>query len=143
MMPAPGILARARLCDWANERKPQNEHDERRPLIQKIQAFCIMSGAFMLWQDRLMRRWIIWIRRSKMDLDSASGWRTTLIGMQFATSLAFRRCCVNFDFSKCRSWTSAREFAVCSAFAFLLPAKRREADKREKRGSARSGEAQE
>src|SRR5436305_14981393 len=29
---------------------------------------------------------------------NASGWRTTPIGMLSAPSLAFRRCCVSFDF---------------------------------------------
>src|SRR6476620_3019286 len=77
--------------------RPWNEHGEPRRVIQKTQLSSIMWDASTLWQVPPHRRWIIWTRRSRMDSDSASGWRTIRIGIPCAASRDSRRCCESFD----------------------------------------------
>src|SRR4029077_14047887 len=77
--------------------RPWNEHGEPLRLIQKTRLSSIMWDAFTLWQVPPQRRWIIWTRRSRMDSDSASGWRTIRIGIPCAASRDSKRCCESFD----------------------------------------------
>src|ERR1700748_1781962 len=89
--------------------RPWNEHGEPQRLIQKTQLSFIMWDASTLWQAPPQRRWIIWTERSRMDSDSASGWRTIRIGIPYVASRDSKRYCESFN-NVARSKSRYKEF---------------------------------
>jgi len=89
-----GVLMRLGLRDQALERA------RRASMIDPEDPAVLYNvGCVYALEVVPKRRWIIWTRRSRMDLAIETGWRTIRIWIPFATSRGSKRCCESFDAS--------------------------------------------
>jgi Flp pilus assembly protein TadD len=68
----------------------------RRALAIDPRESYITRAVSMLWRATVTKRWITWIRRSRMGLAIENGWRTIRIGIPFGAS-GFKPCCKSFS----------------------------------------------